>query len=192
MSENIKIFINFFKQNSILEIKEIEWLLLKYSDSYREINNYCKCNSESDGLPCICERSKDENIFLSIFNSLDELTEYHRLEKFANEQLLELKKICENKEKIKIWLIKNEKIASQDLACFLIDYLDYSEIEEDNINLLAYRDVNHKIEILVNRQDFENLIEYKELFDKLYYIKKLYPEGLKKIDEEIKTTANTV
>lgn len=185
--------LNFFRSKKVFKIKEIEFWLFKNSENFKEIKSFCICNSENDGLPCICEINNNEAVFLSIFRSLDELTEYHKLEKFAREQLLEFKKISENQRKIKYWLIKNEKIASQDLACFLIDYLDYSENEEDNINLLVYRDVNHKIEIFVNRQDFENLIEYKELFDELYYIKKLYPEGLKKIDEEMKkTTANIV
>lgn len=184
--------LKFLINKKVFTIQEIEFWLLQYSNSFKEIKSFCNCNSVNDCLPCICEISNDESIFLSVYRSLDELTEYHRLEKYAKEQLLEFKKISKSQEKIKHWLIKNEKIASQDLACFLIDYLDYSENEVNNINLLAYGNENHKIEIFVNREDFENLIEYKELFDELYYIKKLYPEGLKRIEEEMKTTANTV
>lgn len=164
-------YFEFFKNKATFSIQGVEWWLLKYSDTFKH--------------------EKENASFYELYKQLNELTEYHRLEKYAKEQLTEFEKVKENQEKIKQWLIKNEKIASQDLACFLVDYLDYSENEEDNVNLLAYRDINHKIEIFVKRQDFENLIEYKELFDELYYIKKLYPEGLKKIDEEIKTTANT-
>lgn len=172
--------------NGIYQIIELEFWLLKYSNDYKKVVNRCNCGSKTDGLPCICVRDKDEKLFLSMFNSFDELTEYHRIEKYANEQIIEFKQSNKNPKEVKKWLIKNEKIASQDLACFLIDYLDYSENEKDNINLLVYSNENHKIEIFVDRNDFENLIEFKELFDELYYVKKLYPEGLKKIEEEMK------
>jgi hypothetical protein len=165
-------YFEFFKNKTTFNIQEIEWWLLKYSDIFKS--------------------EKENAEFYELYTHLDELTVYHRFEKYANEQLNEFEKISKNQENIKYWLIKNEKIASQDLACFLIDYLDYSENETDNINLLAYRNEKNKIEIFVNRRDFENLIEFKELFDELYYVKKLYPEGLKKIEEEMKTTANTV
>jgi hypothetical protein len=69
-------------------------------------------------------------------------------------------------------LIKNKEIASEYLACFIIDYLDYSENEKEVYHLLAYINVEQKFEIFIQRDDFENLIEYKELFDELYYIKK--------------------
>lgn len=162
----------FFKTKRIFDIQKIEWWLLKFSDVFKY--------------------EKIDATFYELYTQLDDLTKYHRLENYAKEQLVEFKKTGKKQENVKQWLINNEKIASQYLACFLIDYLDYSENEADNINLLAYRNENHKIEIFVNRQDFENLIEYKELFDELYYVKKLYPEGLKRIDEEMKTTANTV
>lgn len=165
-------YFEFFKNKETFSIQEVEWWLLKYSDTYKH--------------------EKENAGFYELYKQLDELTEYHRLEKYAKEQLTEFEKVKGNQENIKQWLIKNEKIASQNLACFLIDYLDYSKNKADNIDLLTYRNEKEKIEIFVNRNGFESLIEFKELFDELYYVKKLYPEGLKKIDEEIKTTANTV
>lgn len=45
-------------------------------------------------------------------------------------------------------------------------------------HLLAYSNVEEKIEIFIQRNDFKNLIEYIELFDELYYMRKLYPEDL--------------
>ncbi|GGZ92187.1 hypothetical protein [Algibacter mikhailovii] len=182
--------LNFLINQSTVSVAEVEWWLLKYSDYVKEINNNCNCCSKTDELPCVCKRTENEKTTLEVFYNLDELTQYHRIEKYANEQIIEFKQLNKNPKEVKKWLIKNEKIASQDLACFLIDYLDYSENEKDNINLLAYRNENYKIEVFVDRKDFENLIEFKELFDELYYAKKLYPEGLKRIDKEMKTTAN--
>ena len=161
--------LNFLINKSTVSVEEVEWWLLKYSDYIKKINNNCNCGSKTDELPCICKRSENEKLILEVFYSLDELTNFHRFEKYAIEQINNYKIYVDNKKNIDKWLMKNEKFGSEFLACFLIDYLDYSENEEENINLLAYRNEKEKIEIFVNRQNFENLIEFKELFDELYY-----------------------
>lgn len=165
-------YFEFFKNKATFSIQEVEWWLLKYSDTFK--------------------KDKENADFYELYSQLDELTEYHKLENYAKEQLNEFKRIKGCQEKIKQWLIKNEKIASQNLACLLTDYLDYSVNEKDNVNLLTYRNGKEEIEIFVDRQDFRNLIEFKELFDELYYVKKLYPKGLKKIDEEMKKLPPTM
>lgn len=63
-------------KNGIYRIAEIEFWLLKYSDKYKKTVNICICGSKTDGLPCICERDIEDKLFLSMFNSFDELTEY--------------------------------------------------------------------------------------------------------------------
>lgn len=176
---------NFFLSKSNFSINEVEYWLLKYSDKYNETQNICECDSKENDLPCICKISmKEENRFiLDTYCDLEELCEYHKFENYAEVQLLAYQKIKGDREKIKQWLIKNEKIGCDKLACFLIDYLDYAEKGESNINLLVCR--NRKNRFFVNREHFKNLIEFKELFDELYYIKKMYPEGLKRIEEQI-------
>lgn len=151
---------------------------------------YCKeinvnINSCFHDIGCACSMNSEEAKFLFLYEELSKILEMHKLESYAKEELKTYKAIKVNNTEIKNWLIKNEKIASEELACFLIDYLDYSDNEKEIYHLLAYRNIEHKLEIFIQRNDFENLIEYKELFDELYYIKKIYPEGLKRIDEEI-------
>lgn len=154
-------------------IAKIEWWLLKNQNNYK----YCKENNLSI--------NSEENSLIHLYDKLNKLTELHRFEEYAKKELVRYKSIISKNPKIKEWLIKNEEFASKELACFLIDYLDYSENEEEIYHLLAYRNVEQKFEIFIQRNDFRNLIEYKELFDELYYIKKIYPEGLKRIKEEI-------
>lgn len=166
-------------------IEKIEWWLLKN----REIYKYCEKQHISKScfhdMGCSCSMNSEESKFISFYDKLNVITEFHRLEEYAKNELIVYKEINHNESSIKNWLIKNEKIASEYLACFFIEYLDYSENENENYHLLAYKNVEKKFEIFIQRNDFENLIEYKELFDELYYIKKLYPEGLKRIEEEI-------
>ena len=66
--------------------------------------------------------------------------------KISKEELKTYEVIKANNIEIKNWLIKNEKIASEKLACFLIDYVDYSENEKEIYHLLAYRNVEQKLE----------------------------------------------
>ena len=174
------------RENEIHFISQIEWWLLKNQDNYKHCReSNLSLNSCFHDIGCACSMNSEEIKFISIYEKLNVITEFHRLEGYAKNELIVYKNIHKDKSSIKKWLIKNEKLASEYLACFFIDYLDYSENEKDNYNLLVYRNVEQKFEIFIQRNDFENLIEYKELFDELYYIKKLYPEGLKRIEEEI-------
>ena len=136
-------------------------------------------------MGCACSMNSEEAKFSFLYEELSKISEMHKLESYAKDELNTYEVIKVNNSEIKDWLIKNEKIASEELACFLIDYLDYSENDKEIYHLLAYRNVEHKIEIFIQRNDFKNLIAFKQLFDELYYIKKMYPEGLKRIEEEI-------
>ena len=160
-------------------INEINVWIMQNKNQYK----WCKennllLNSCFDHLPCVCSMNSKESKFIKLYDSLNEIMEYHKLEKYAENELFFYNNIKTDEIKIKEWLIKNTKKASEYLACFLIDYLDYSENENEIYHLLAYSNVEEKIEILIQRNDFKNLIEYIELFDELYYKKKLYPEDL--------------
>ena len=136
-------------------------------------------------MPCGCSMNSEEAKFLFLFDEISKILEMHKLESYTKKELNTYDAIKVNNNEIKDWLIKNEKIASEELACFFIDHLDYSQNENEIYNLLVYRNVEQKFEIFIQRSDFKNLIKYKELFDELYYIKKMFPEGLKRIEEEI-------
>ncbi|MBO0593122.1 hypothetical protein I2486_17100 [Cellulophaga sp. E16_2] len=174
------------KNKHIFNIAEIEWWLLKYKETHekckRDYKNLCSCFGD---LPCCCVFNSLESKFIDFYDELNKITEVHRFEDYAKRELITYKNISCNKPEVKKWLAKNENMASKVLACFLFDYLDYSEDENDILHLLAYRNRKKKLEIFIERADFIHLIEYKELFDDLYYVKELYPEGLKRIQDEI-------
>lgn len=173
--------------NNTNSISKIEKWIHENRINYKfckEINlNLNSCFHE---MGCACSMNSEEAKFTFLYEKLSKISEMHKLESYAKEELKTYESIKVSNTKIKVWLIKNEKIASEELACFLIDYLDYAENENKIYHLLAYKNVEQKFEIFLQRDDFKSLIEYKELFDELYYIKKMYPEGLKRIENEIK------
>jgi hypothetical protein len=168
----------------INSLKEIELWLIENNRHYIFCKeNNIKKNSCFHEMGCACSINSEEAKFSFLYEELLKVSETHKLERYAKEELQTYEAKKNNNNDIKDWLVKNEKIASEELASFLIDYLDYSENE--TYHLLVYRNVEPKFEIFIQRSEFKNLIEYKELFDELYYIKKMYPEGLKRIEEEI-------
>lgn len=188
MKEIINDLILLKDDNNILSVAKIEWWLLKNQEYYKYCReNNIKINSCFHEIGCACSMNSEEAKVSFLYEELSKISETHKLESYAKEELNTYEAIKNSNTKIKDWLIKNEKIASEELACFFIDYLDYSENEKEIYHLLAlaYQNAEQKFEIFIQRNDFQNLIEYKELFDKLYYIKKMYPEGLKRIEEEI-------
>lgn len=148
-------------------INEINVWITQNKNQYK----WCKennllLNSCFDDLPCVCSMNSKESEFIKLYDSLNEIMEYHKLEDYAENELIFYNNIKTDEIKIKEWLIKNKKNASEYLACFLIDYLNYSENENEIYHLLAYSNVEKKIEIFIQRNDFKNLIEYIELFNK--------------------------
>ena len=78
---------------------------------------------------------------------------------------------------LKNWVLKNEKLGAVKYVCFLIDYLNYSENTE---HLKVYVYTIKEIEIYIHRKDFENIIKFIEIFDKLYWKQKNLLDNIKK------------
>ncbi len=172
--------------NNLNSISHIDKWISENHINYK----YCKeininINSCFHDIGCACSMNSEEAKFSFLYEELSKVSEMHKLENYAKEELKTYEVMKVNNTEIKNWLIKNEKIASEELACFFIDYLDYSENEKEIYHLLVYKNVSENFKIFIQRDDFKNLIEYKELFDESYYVKKMYPEGLKRIEEEI-------
>lgn len=169
-------------KNHNYSIDKIEWWLMANSDLYSSLHNSCTCFTQKGKPFCTCIKPEDDVLFEYLYQELDKLTQIHKLENQLKKELYFLNTTT-NFSEIKNWLIRNEKVGSKDLACFFIDYLDYSE--KEIFHLLVFRDEKRNIEVFVDRNDFKSIIKFKELFDELYYIQKIYPEGLRKIDHEI-------
>lgn len=127
-------YLSIFEDNgNPKSISQIEWWLLKNQENYKYCKeNNIKLNSCFDDIGCACSMNSQESKFISLYDNLNEATEFHRFEEYAKNELTLYKNIISDKNKVKEWLIKNEKIASEFLSTFLIYYLDYSEIEKDN------------------------------------------------------------
>jgi len=187
-----------FFNEKIIPITQVEWWLLKYSDFYKKTSDFVYSQhlfKMDDGsivrLPPFGEPT-DQDKFLDLYNALDTICEFHRNEKYFEQELTEYQKIKDSQSELKNWIAKNEDLGAEKYVCFLVDYLDYSENAE-HLNIYAH--TSKELEIYIDRQDFRNTIKFLEIFNELYWEKEILPESLERIRNEmkkIKTTANTV
>ena len=187
-----------FFNEKIIPISQVEWWLLKYSDFYKKTSDFVYSQhlfKMDDGsivrLPPFGEPT-DQDKFLDLYNALDTICEFHRNEKYFEQELTEYQKIKDSQSELKNWIAKNEDLGAEKYVCFLVDYLDYSENAE-HLNIYAH--TSKELEIYIDRQDFRNTIKFLEIFNELYWEKEILPESLERIRNEmkkIKTTANTV
>ena len=187
-----------FFNEKIIPITQVEWWLLKYSDFYKKTSDFVYSQhlfKMDDGsivrLPPFGEPT-DQDKFLDLYNALDTICEFHRNEKYFEQELTEYQKIKDSQSDLKNWITKNEDLGAEKYVCFLVDYLDYSENAE-HLNIYAH--TSKELEIYIDRQDFRNTIKFLEIFNELYWEKEILPESLERIRNEmkkIKTTANTV
>jgi len=187
-----------FFNEKIIPITQVEWWLLKYSDFYKKTSDFVYSQhlfKMDDGsivrLPPFGEPT-DQDKFLDLYNALDTICEFHRNEKYFEQELTEYQKIKDSQSELKNWIAKNEDLGAEKYVCFLVDYLDYSENVE-HLNIYAH--TSKELEIYIDRQDFRNTIKFLEIFNELYWEKEILPESLERIRNEmkkIKTTANTV
>jgi len=165
-----------FVDGKVKSMPEIEWWLLKYSECFKETHkSYCNqyLFEFPDGTvlrdaPIL----KPNHLldFLNLYDALDQLSKIHRNEKYYEEEINEYYKIKDSKIKLKNWVEKNEKYGNNDLASFWVDYLDYSENEEEIYHLSVYTRTEQDFEIFVQRENFKSLIDFKNIFDALYYV----------------------
>lgn len=173
----------------LLTIEKVEWWLSKYEDYYKYCYSNRRYHMSYDKLFPLCTCSdclnKPENDYCWFYGRLECIAQFHSLEKYCKIELLLYDRYKESKEALRNWVIRNEKIGSKELACFIIDYLDYSEFESEIEHLMVSPFLNNDLVFYIERFGFKNLIEFKNVFDKLYYIDQLYPEGLARIEEEM-------
>ncbi len=173
-------------QNNIYSIVRIEWWLMKYSEVYK--NEY-KCFYSQylieleDGatvrLPPFGKKTDTEK-FLDLYQALDNISQFHRNEKYFEQEVITYLKIKESKTELKAWALKNEELGANKYVCFLLDYLDYDE--DENVNHLSVFVPSLKdLDIFVDRQDFKFTIEFLEIFNEIYWVQEILPESLKNI-----------
>jgi len=171
--------------NLITSISKIEWWLLKYSEFYKETYEFVYSQhlfATDDGsvirLPPI-GKPTDEKKFLELFKALDTICELHRNEQYFEQELTEYQKIKNSQSELKNWVAKNEHLGADKYVCFLIDYLDYDENDQEE-HLNIYVSSLKELEIYIDRKDFKNTIDFLEIFNELYWVQENLPENLNK------------
>ena len=177
-----------FFNEKIIPITQVEWWLLKYSDFYKKTSDFVYSQhlfKMDDGsivrLPPFGEPT-DQDKFLDLYNALDTICEFHRNEKYFEQELTEYQKIKDSQSELKNWIAKNEDLGAEKYVCFLVDYLDYSENAE-HLNIYAH--TSKELEIYIDRQDFRNTIKFLEIFNELYWVQEILPENMNKTKIEI-------
>ena len=177
-----------FFNEKIIPITQDEWWLLKYSDFYKKTSDFVYSQhlfKMDDGsivrLPPFGEPT-DQDKFLDLYNALDTICEFHRNEKYFEQELTEYQKIKDSQSELKNWIAKNEDLGAEKYVCFLVDYLDYSENTE-HLNVYVHSSKN--LEIYIDRQDFRNTIEFLEIFNELYWVQEILAENINKTKIEI-------
>lgn len=173
-------------QKNIYSIKKIEWWLLKYSDAQKEWHNFIYNQhifELKDGstvrLPSFGKKS-DQEIFLDLYKALDTISQFHRNEKYFEQEITTYHQIKKTKSDLKSWVSKNEDLGANEYSCFLLDYLDYDEDEKvEHLSLFIHS--MKEADIFVDRQDFRYTIEFLEIFNDLFWVQEILPESLAKI-----------
>jgi hypothetical protein len=162
-------------ENSFVTIFKIEWWLLKYSDLYTETYDYVHSHDLielEDGSKVYLPPNgnpTDKEIFLDLYNSLNLISEFHRNEKYFEQEMVEYYRIAQSPSDVKNWVAKNEYLGVKKYVCFQVDYLDYDEVIERIEHLNVYVRSLKELDIYVDRHNFKNTIDFIEKFQSLYY-----------------------
>ena len=105
---------------------------------------------------------------MDLFNALDNLSAFHKFEKYFKEQMSEFKDIKSSQVGLKEWLLKNEELGADKFVCFLLDYLDY-DLDDKVEHLKVHICQENNLDIYLDRADFKNTIEFLKTFNELYW-----------------------
>lgn len=158
----------------VISIDKVHWWLMKYENDYDEINKIERAKHlfpDSDGttlrLPPNLQPIQNDK-FLDLFKALDHLSEFQKFEDYFGTQMTEYNKVKSSKLELVNWLTNNEKFGADKFVCFLIDYLDYDENDEEE-HLGVFVHSATELDIYIDRADFKNTIEFLETFNEIYW-----------------------
>lgn len=161
----------------LYSMEKIHWWLLKYENIYQSMNE----EEQSKYITTLNDGSiarlpppgkpPEVQTFTCIYEALDILSNFHRNEKYFQQEMMRYRKISTSDFSSQInWLSKNEKLGSEGYACFLLDYLDYSDTPE-HLNVFFLHSKN--LEFYVHKTDFKYTLRFLDVFRDLYWEKDL-------------------
>jgi hypothetical protein len=166
------------QNKGLFSIAKIEWWLLKYWELYKDLKDDCMCRGNECCMyaigHCTWTPKSEEQVFIDLYEKLDEFSRYHRREDYAKKELESYNLIRSDQIKLKEWVRRNELIGADECFEFLIVYHDYCE---NPINLKVLDNKLLGYEVFVDRNDFISLIEFMEIFSDLFWVKEIYPES---------------
>ncbi len=180
-------------------LQKIAYWLYEYNDLYKEINIYSatlceQCREwENEGLPYDCLQkaeycTKKYRCFTEFYDGVEYGVKIQELDAVCKIALEEYNN-CNDTLQLKNWLIKYFDIGYNKLIIFYYDHLDYSVGKDEVVHPHFGNSPIGEFGVCIDRKYYENLIEFEEVFKTLLYDKKVYPEKLKEIYEEMQKIA---
>lgn len=180
-------------------LQKVAFWLYEYNALYKEIKEYSKnlceqCQEwEEQGLPYDCLSKPDYctrkyRYFTSFYDEVEYGIRVQELD-IVCKIALEEYRICNGASQLKDWLIKYFDIGHNKLAIFYYDHLDYSVNNDEVVHPHFGNSPIGEFGVCIDRMFYENLIEFDDVFKMLFYERKIYPEKLKEIEEEMQKIA---
>lgn len=151
---------------SNLSISEIKSWLTDNSEKVKLDISNSKCNKWKNWLedksthiyPCVCSKREQDCIFIETYYQLDRVIQLHQKEEYFNILVQEYKQIRSDKISLSEWFNKNKKLASE--LAFDIEISIMLELEPYKTS-----------KIILNENEFKNIIEFQNIFNELEYNK---------------------
>lgn len=180
-------------------LQKVAFWLYEYHGLYKEIQHYSKtlceqCQEwEQEGLPYGCLLKPDYctkkyRYFTNFYEEVEYGIKVQELDVVCKIALEEYK-TYNNESQLKEWLIKYFDIGYNNLAIFYYDHLDYSVDNDEVVHPHFGNSPIGEFGVCIDRKYYENLIEFDDVFKMLLYERKIYPEKLKEIEEEMQKVA---
>lgn len=164
--------------SSVFRMSKIKGWLITYSDLYKKTYDFVYSQhlyTDYDGsiirLPP-CGMPSDEEIFLSLYESLNRIAELHANETYFKKEVVEFSKMKHSPADIKTWIVKNEHLGAKEYVCFNIDHLDYDKNGHEEHLKVYIHNLKEPL-IFIDRQDFKNTIAFLEVFNELYWVQEI-------------------
>lgn len=176
-------------------LQKVAYWLYEYDDFYKSIKEYSQTTCEycqkweRQGLPYDCLEDAEYctgkyRFFTDFYEGAVYGIKIQEFEEDCRIALLAYNN-CESDLQLKEWLI-NHYTKGAKLTMFYYNHLDYTAEKGETIHPHFGNSPCEEFAIFIDRKYYENIIHFHEIFQMLFYDKKLYPEKLKEIQDEMK------
>ena len=178
--------------NRVYSIAQIEWWLMKYYDlfklvtgTYTTLCDNCKVLEDENLLidclakPGYCNKKVEFKIFIGFYNTLDDITQIHRLSDVCYMAYEDYSFLVCTDEDCTEWTVKHYNLWTQ------LHYFFYNYIEDEQEFMEIQEIPNTNIQLTINNEDFRIIIAFYNAYYEAYYVKDLYPEKRQEIERKI-------